>query len=476
MDLRKLLLPLAIVLTVTSLRAADPVNELQIKGDAKGQRLALIADAAAETEPAIPKRELKFDVSEEEESLPLQNVQEGMLDQRYVATFRLVIPKNEKYENRMSQAGLGAPPSRITSDEPGNLSAHQQLLRSWLRYNSAKSGLVENARIATLESLRWANPIPVEDARRLEKFENIQLNIFNIVNVTPGRNGNVYSFAHESGLIAELASFMPEQHRPAKEIYEVFTAPNPPFILMHCPDAKRRGIPGTENPTYLVNAGVMAPTAEQAKQWAECWLAFYDWGLCYPAQLECLQVIKHLKEELAKNREIAAKLESDGEKYKKQIEETKEFDDIKPEALAALITQRRLLSIDQKGAKARIEACDNMLAELKRNQERNTIANRQQSEAAKVAAEIELVGLAAKYQEIDRIIQGVQSRQGNWSKLTKAEQELSWRNQIIDQENGVIEVIERYQLGYQPLPVEDGKITVRRIKWTNPPKPEEPKK
>jgi hypothetical protein len=475
MDLRKLLLPLAIVLAATALRATDNPSVTQPGIDAAGPKLALITVAADKTEPVIPKRELKFDVSEEEESLPLQNVQEGMLDQRYVAKFRLVIPKNEKYENPALQGGF-VPPSRITSDEPGNLLAHQSLLRSWLRYNSSKSGLVENARITSLESLRWANPIPTEDARRLEKFENIQLNVFNIVNVTPGRNGNIFSFSHESGLIAELASLMPEQHRPAKEVYEVFTAPNPPYILMHRQDGKWGEFPGMVDPSYLVNAGVMAPTAEQAKQWAEGWLAFYDWGLCYPAQLECLQVIKHLKEERAKQREIIAKNETEAENCRKQIEESKEFDDIKPDALSALITQRRLLSIDQKGAKARIEACDNMLAELKRNQERNTIANRQQPEAAKVAAEIELVGLVAKYQEIDRIIQGVQSRQGNKSKLQKAEQELSWRNQIIDHENGVIEIIERYQLGYQPLPVEDGKITIRRIKWTSPPKPEEPKK
>jgi hypothetical protein len=156
------------------------------------------------------------------------------------------------------------------------------------------------------------------------------------------------------------------------------------------------------------------------------------------------------------------------------LDESKEFDDINTEVLSALKSQRRLLSIDQKGVTARIEACDKMLADLKQNQEQNTIANRQQPETAKVAAEIELVGLMAKHKEIDRIIQGVEKQREIVSKKTSAEQEISWKKQVVEQKNGIIELMKQYQLGYQPLPVENNKVTIRRIKWTTPPKAENP--
>ncbi len=129
-----------------------------------------------------------------------------------------------------------------------------------------------------------------------------------------------------------------------------------------------------------------------------------------------------------------------------------------------------MLAVDLAGINARIKACQEMLA-------KGNIpdARKDQIETARVAAEIELRGLDAKQTEIDRIIQGAQNREKLTGIILSQPQYIRELKNSIDNIQKTIPELEQYQLGYQPLPVEDGKVTIRKIKWISPPKTEKSK-
>jgi hypothetical protein len=421
MYLKKILPSLFIVFLTTVLTAAEP--------ETKPQTTPFTAIIQAKSaEPVIPKRELKFDVSEEEVPLPLENVQEGMLDQRYAATFTLVFPKTEKPAESL--------PFGRSSRSRRNYT-----------YEIDSYGYLRN------NFNRVSDPIVLVE--HFKQFEYLR-------NLFENRPKQMALFSEVSNDFSDFNARYVAEYRLPKDIVASINWENPPFIQI-------QNNPGTDTNgnTNHLEVRLLAPTDKQAKQWVEKWLSIYDDGLCYHAQKECLGIRKKLVQVLAENSDKLKKNEMDLSDAKQEVEKFKDFTDITPEAIVTLTTQRRMLAVDLAGINARIKACQEMLAKGNLPD-----ARKDQIETARVAAEIELRGLDAKRAEIDRIIQGAQNRQKFATKIDEFPGLIQRLKNSIDNTQKAIQELDEYQLGYQSLPVEDGKVTIRRIKWISPPKTE----
>ena len=414
-------------------------------------------------EPVIPKREIKFDASEEEVPLPLGNVQEGMLDQHYVVTFRLVFTKNENtYENRTF------------------------LMRGSMSGQIRIGNVIGLNNVYYLESLRRNGPnlfpggfggqsqitIPGTAGRGMRGGRG------------SGPGSNNFMSASEYKQLSDLAScqdmlligsqrdtFRPFEKNvfsstlPTEKITALFDKQD--FIFME------KNISSDQNgDPENVQIRLLYPSAEEAKKCVQAWFDVYDMDVCYNAQKDCLNVRKKLVQMLPEYIEKLKKAQADLAQPQQEIEKYQEFADITHEALTGLTTQRRMLEVDLAGIKARIEACQEMLAKSGNM----PAARKDQIETARVTAEIELRGLDAKRAEIDRIVEGAQKRQ----KLDDTIR--NYPNSILPPLMRPIENIRRlilelddYQLGFRPLPIEGEKITINRIKWISPPKTEKNK-
>jgi hypothetical protein len=429
MSIKKLLSSLFMVFIATVLSAAEP--ETNPQSTSPDQTAA--TTPAESAEPVIPKRELKFDVSEAEESLPLDKVQEGMLDQRYVATFKLVFVKKDKPaespqqdSEQQAMQGRGVPRINVIGW------ADSQSLFTTIHLGEPFREVMTNA-----------------ISRRFQEFSVFQQDL---VMKSSGFNKNLNG---QSSLF-EAASV---EARLSKEIVKAFAVQNTPFIE-HSISNDKSGMPA------FVQIRLLSPTVEESKKWVEAWLTIYDWGVCYPAQKECLNLKKKIEQILVEKTDALKKAEAELSNLKQEEDKYKNYEDINPEAILTLTTQRRLLSVDLAGINARIKACQEMLAKRSIPD-----ARKDQIETTLVAAQIELRGLDAKQEEIENIIKGAQSRQELLKKTRKLDYSIQILKSSADAARQLIVRIAEYQLGYYPLAVEDGEITIKRIKWVSPSKP-----
>jgi hypothetical protein len=437
MNIGKIFISLLIVFAATTLFAAEDAIEPQSK---KSDRvIATIVKESAE--PVIPKRELKFDVSEkEEEPLTLENMQEGVLDQRYVATFRLVYAKKQMPDETQDEflrrtGGMMGPRINVIG------LVDNSVLNDMARQSDYRDILMIGYGSERKAPRGGVGPRFVPE--RFEIFFDYQQSLL----------GAYTPFNKIPRGLYDLSKKSPEVHRLPEKITDAFTKKNNIFE-----DKADKATPTS------LQIRLLASSAEEAKELAQAWLTLYDWGLCYPAQKECLDVKNKLKQKLAEDSDQLPKEEKDLADSKQEVEKYKDFEDIKPETILNLTTQRRLLSVDLAGIKARIEACQEMLSQKDISARRS-----EQIEPALIAAQIELRGLAAKQTEIDRIIQGAQKRQELKAHIqSQQSQTIPRLNSTIASTKKAIQDIKDYQLGYESLPVEDGKVTIRRIKWVSP--------
>ena len=125
------------------------------------------------------------------------------------------------------------------------------------------------------------------------------------------------------------------------------------------------------------------------------------------------------------------------------------------------------LAVEEAGVKARIAACEKLLKESKSL----TPQRIDQVESAKTAAEIELVGLAAKRDAMQQLLDKVRERGKLEAEITRLRRENDDRStQIRAVEAGAaackLTVDEKL-----PFAQVDGKIRIRRIRWVEPPVP-----
>jgi hypothetical protein len=445
------------ILTATVLSAADP----ETKPQTPPPEQAMAAIPIVPDEPVIPKREIKFDASEDEVPLPLGNVQEGMLDQHYVVTFRLVFAKNENnYENRTFF--MRAMSGQIRSGNVIGLN-NGSLLDSLRRTVpiSLPGGLGAQSQIT----------IPSTAGRGMRGGRGL------------GPASNVMS-ASEYKQLSDLATCQDmllignqrERFRPFKK--NVFPSALPPEIIAALFDKQDflfmdNNFTSDENgDPENVQIRLLYPGAEEAKKCVEAWFDVYDKEVCYNAQKVCLNIRNKIVQMMPEYIEKLKKAQADLSKAQQEMEKYQEFADITHEALTGLTTQRRMLEVDLAGIKARIEACQEMLAKSGNM----PAARKDQIETARVTAEIELRGLDAKRAEIDRIVNGAQKRQ----KLDDTIR--NYPNSVlphlirpVENTRRLILELDDYQLGFRPLPIEGDKIAIRRIKWISPPKTEKNK-
>ena len=255
---------------------------------------------------------------------------------------------------------------------------------------------------------------------------------------------------------------MPKGRLPSKEVVSLLRMAGSPCL--------RRSLirfdAGTEDQKYLSQFTILAPSPERAKELVQGVLSLYDFGGFYPLQRAALAVKgayqKRLTEQRANLKEAGDALAT----LEKQLKDLKEFEDITQEALVNFITQQRLISVDMRGVKARINACNKILAT---GMSRRLAPSRvEQLETLKIAAEIELVGLAARKEALEDIVKKGRERKEVSAKRVQA---LNRVGALEREVSRILEGITHYEAELKkcaPYPVQDGKVVIRRIKWVPP--------
>ncbi len=113
-----------------------------------------------------------------------------------------------------------------------------------------------------------------------------------------------------------------------------------------------------------------------------------------------LASLKTVEAYVKEQKSSLAELEKNREQMQKEMEELSSVKEMSQEALATLVAHKHMLAVKRAGIQARLEACKKILA----------ISQNEQVESAKIAAEIELVGIVAEEQTVDGIIQSGRRR------------------------------------------------------------------
>ena len=387
-----------VALTAIHGLAAEPAAESKADPKQKSSPKA----AAHASEQVIPRRKLTFDVSEEERLMPFNVADPELLDQRYVATFRLV----------------GARPLRTYG-------------------------------VSFYSPLKGVDHSDARDRQRAIFFYG----------KTP--SARVYN-----AILGE----MPQERLPSEEIVSLLTKKNYPYFssspVRADKDAATRGEGAAKPDEYYISCSVLAPTAEQAKQLTKGVLSFYD-SVSFSLQENTLAAKEAFEKELPQLRESLKQSQDESATLEKLLEGLSEYKDISQEALVNFTTQQRLISVDMQGVKARIDACNKILGGAAR---RLTPSLVEQLETIKLTAEIELVGLAARREALEEIVKkGREVRAAYRSRDVAKSQVLRQERELPD----VLDGIAHYEAELKkcmPLPLEDGKVTIRRIKWVPPEK------
>jgi hypothetical protein len=208
---------------------------------------------------------------------------------------------------------------------------------------------------------------------------------------------------------------------------------------------------------------VLAPDREGAEALAAALLRVLDWGIARPVQMllwdertEYLAAMQQLQAELD---QIVVQLAAG----KQKLDQTQEFD---PQGLTDLRTQQWLLQVDISGAKARVEACDRLLAKFDAITAA-TAARRDQVLDLKIAAEIDLAGLSAKKLTLDQLVADTKQRQGLLSAYAADEGKKGQLERRMRQFKNSLALIEASLIRFGPLPLVDNRIVTQPIQWTS---------
>lgn len=282
----------------------------------------------------------------------------------------------------------------------------------------------------------------------------------------PGGAGGNYSGSPDGPALKlppyfqQLADNIPAERRPKKESVAALIEAEKAGNLQANYKQYLRGSASKAKPikSNITSFVILATTAERAQQLAETLLVLLDEGLFLPAQRNITITQQGHAEEQRRLNQKFPLLQQQLKALEQKIEK---MEPIGKDELGDLKTQRRLLSVGLAGVEARIGACEKI---LRRRSELST--NRiEQVETIKIAAEIELVGLAARQARIDRIIVAGNEffdLSNNIMLVDKKiaqigrdrHQQQTWANSYADQ-------IPRFR----PLPLEDGKVLIYPIKW-----------
>jgi hypothetical protein len=253
---------------------------------------------------AFTKRELKYDVSEEEFPIELYAVDTKLLEQRYVAIIRIVVPSD--YTSQAVPESL------------------QFLYRICFMQQSEPSARV----LKVLGDNTPSERLPAKDilaALTTEGASHVHLKIVGFIE-------------RPSGQIAQDIStgFSPSQRRATRS------------------DA-------------TLEYRIYAPTAQRAKELVEGMLSLQDNGLFSTIQQELQAAKRKWEANLQESREHLEKTQKESKTVQDQLDAAKEYADISEQTLSGLETQQRLVEVDMEGLKARVKACNDLLETSKRS-------------------------------------------------------------------------------------------------------------
>jgi len=386
--------------------------------------------AALKPESVIPKRELVFDQSEEEVGLQFPSPEilgprvGEVAQQRYVAflTLRFGIPMQED-------------PPRESRFDPEGEQAVQVHMRN-------------------LEEMFFGRSLKPTLLRSLAQIPRDRLPSGDLLKMVTA-DGEVHVLAIEAVPVEQPGSSS-----------RFFAGPRPPAGER----PSRKAVPSGERPSRKAvvvarKFTLVAAATDRAKQLAEAVLSAYDYGFSFPYHQQMVERLKYWEPMLVEERREAKKIEDELTACRKQLEDLNPWADIAAESLTNLTTQQRLIAVEEAGVKARIAACEKLLKKP------YPPRRAEQAENAKTAAEIELVGLAAKRAAIEEIIEKGRKRidlQASVSSLSARQ-----RNEPV-----LLAAIERYVARYKesidkklPFAEVQGKIIIRRIRWEQPRSP-----
>ena len=336
-----------------------------------------------------PKREIKFERLTEPLKRQLPKPDPKLLEQKYVASIRLVIPpKGENF-------------AAFLRDEEGNVPQVSVIGGSLL--------------------------------------------------LSPSNGGWPDSTAPFLPMIKSL----PTHDSPANEERAFFANPENTGQMMHF---RWEMEPGTRAPRATWIFTILGTTPELVELRAAALLTLMDQGASRPLQLAILKKRDPLCVQLRDQRKAA---ESAQRAISAVNEVLKSFVDFTPDMLSNLRVQQLQLEVDLAGVKARIAACDRLLAGATLKPER-----RSQVEDVKVAAEIEFSGYEARLTKSNEFIGKVKTKVELLGKLSSVEVEQKRARSKIQSLEQQIKNIDAAIHAYAPLSLVDNKVTIQPLEWT----------
>lgn len=243
---------------------------------------------------------------------------------------------------------------------------------------------------------------------------------------------------------------------------------------------------------------LLAKDPRQAEALGRAALTLVDYGWLVPAYPRYAHAAGYLERWLLENREKLEKATRELDGIQKQLDEMKDYAADQPASLRArnpretsilraplsggdsanVRSQLQLVAVDMAGARARIDACAKIL------QRKDLAPTRvDHVETLKMAAEIELIGLAAKEQALKALLQKTSEYNSLARQSLRLRSELARTQQSISAAESRLAALrttlEPKTFFGQVVSTEKGKevpgtIFIRKIKWTEPKRSDPP--
>jgi hypothetical protein len=294
---------------------------------------------------------------------------------------------------------------------------------------------------------RVAN-VPLDERGRLPLLANL-----GSVNGT-GSNYVSSSSVSAAEFFTKVIAAVPTAGLPAKEEREFFSDPQVYGEMLLLTVLADQGLTSSGGHWQFT---IFGTTPQLVEKRATALLEILDRGGSQPVQLAIFKQREPLCTQLRNHRKT---VEDANRAVNSLQEQSKGYADFTPDMLSNLRVQQLQLEVDLAGVKARIAACDRVLAGSALKPER-----RSQLEDLKVAAEIELAGYEARLMKSLEFIAKVKAKMELLGKVSTLESVQSLSGDKIRQLESHIRSIDVVIRSYGPLPLVDNKITVQPLEW-----------
>jgi hypothetical protein len=257
------------------------------------------------------------------------------------------------------------------------------------------------------------------------------------------------------GWLLRLAKFTPKDRLPDEDVLSFLTGEqaNQGFI----------NVSSFTEPEPKWYVELLASSPELAQSRAIALLTLIDQGACRAVQVA---VFKSREEACAKLRTARIK-QAAGKQMAAQINTAlAPYEEFTPDMLPNLRVQQMQLDIELAGVKARIAACDRILAKPSGELNKLDGDRRKQVEDLKTTAEIDLSGFTARREKSEEFISKVKKKIELLMQQAVVNSEIAGSTNLIRSLENQIREADRAIKNYAPLPLVDNKITILPLEWT----------